>query len=399
MNGGALQAYTSGDRFAVNQNSFVNSSGVSAYVNTGYASQYLQLNSEHRFYTAPSGTAGNAITFTQAMTLTNSGQLLLGNTSSSYNMLVYGSTSAITQYGNSTTGNGASNGLTVGLNGSGQAIFVHQQAYPLLFGTGGSTTMTLDASGRQLVGLTSAVSSNKLQIATTTTAYATGGISLVTGNGASYIGTYGPRADINVLLSQNWKTNLQFLVNTSDSDTAPVEVGRFDSSGNLLVGTTSVISSGKISISAALYTTSAGITIQNTQTTYGSSTTFVDFINSGGSRAGNIYQSASTTVNYNTSSDSRLKQNIGVATDTSVIDNTIIHDFTWKADGRVDRGVFAQEAYEVKPSAVGVGKDDLTENGELLQPWSVDYSKYVPDLIVYCQQLNKRIQQLEAKGA
>ena len=169
-----------------------------------------------------------------------------------------------------------------------------------------------------------------------------------------------------------------------------------DNSGNLLVGTTSVIASGKISISAALYTASTGISIQNTQTTYGSSTSFVVFLNGAGVQAGNIYQSAGTTVNYNTSSDARLKEDIGVATDTSVIDNTIIHDFTWKADSRVDRGVFAQEAYEVKPSAVGIGKDDLTESGDLVQPWSVDYSKYVPDLIVYCQQLKKSVQEQQA---
>jgi hypothetical protein len=81
MNGGALQVYTSGDRFAVNQNAFVNSGVVSAYVNNGYASQYLQLNSEHRFYTAPSGTAGNAITFTQAMLLDgNSNLTIAGST-------------------------------------------------------------------------------------------------------------------------------------------------------------------------------------------------------------------------------------------------------------------------------------------------------------------------------
>ena len=171
------------------------------------------------------------------------------------------------------------------------------------------------------------------------------------------------------------------------------ERARFDSSGNLLLGTTSIINAGKISISAALYTTSVGISIQNTQTTYGSFTSFAMFLNGAGVQAGNIYQSAGTTVNYNTSSDARLKEDIGVATDTSVIDNTIIHDFTWKADSRVDRGVFAQEAYEVKPSAVGIGKDDLTESGELVQPWSVDYSKYVPDLIVHAQQLKKQIQE------
>jgi hypothetical protein len=39
------------------------------------------LNGEHRWYTAASGTAGNAITFTQAMTLDASGNLGLGSTS------------------------------------------------------------------------------------------------------------------------------------------------------------------------------------------------------------------------------------------------------------------------------------------------------------------------------
>jgi len=81
----------------------------------------------------------------------------------------------------------------------------------------------------------------------------------------------------------------------------------------------------------------------------------------------------------------------------SVIDNTIIHDFSWKFDNRVDRGVFAQEAYLVKPIAVVVGEDTLTESGSLAVPWSVDYSKYIPDLIVYCQQLKKQITTMQAQ--
>ena len=44
----------------------------------GLASNYLGT---HAWYTAPSGTAGNAITFTQAMTLDASGNLLVGKTS------------------------------------------------------------------------------------------------------------------------------------------------------------------------------------------------------------------------------------------------------------------------------------------------------------------------------
>jgi hypothetical protein len=55
------------------------------YMNSSYASHYLQTAGQHQWYTAPSGTAGNAITFTQAMTLTASGELLVGTTSAAVN--------------------------------------------------------------------------------------------------------------------------------------------------------------------------------------------------------------------------------------------------------------------------------------------------------------------------
>jgi hypothetical protein len=41
----------------------------------------------HKWYTAPSGTAGDAITFTQALTLTADGNLLAGATASSFRLL------------------------------------------------------------------------------------------------------------------------------------------------------------------------------------------------------------------------------------------------------------------------------------------------------------------------
>lgn len=48
------------------------------YANTGYlATHYKQLNGAHQWYTAPSGTSGNAITWTNVMTLNASGNLLL----------------------------------------------------------------------------------------------------------------------------------------------------------------------------------------------------------------------------------------------------------------------------------------------------------------------------------
>jgi hypothetical protein len=59
-----------------------------AYYNAGFkyaysdlASNYSQSSGKHYWYTAASGTAGNAITFTQAMTLDASGNLVVGDTS------------------------------------------------------------------------------------------------------------------------------------------------------------------------------------------------------------------------------------------------------------------------------------------------------------------------------
>ena len=52
------------------------------YINTANASIYYQNAGQHVWLTAPSGTAGNAISFTQAMTLDASGRLLVGSTAS-----------------------------------------------------------------------------------------------------------------------------------------------------------------------------------------------------------------------------------------------------------------------------------------------------------------------------
>ena len=68
--------------FVLYANSTLNASETAdVYINTGFASRYYQYNGAHFWATAPSGTAGNAITFTQAMTLDASGNLALGSTS------------------------------------------------------------------------------------------------------------------------------------------------------------------------------------------------------------------------------------------------------------------------------------------------------------------------------
>jgi hypothetical protein len=69
------------DYFAIGGNFYLNSSASYRYITSAAANRLEASVGEFRFYNAPSGTAGNAITFTQAMTLDASGNLLVGTTS------------------------------------------------------------------------------------------------------------------------------------------------------------------------------------------------------------------------------------------------------------------------------------------------------------------------------
>jgi hypothetical protein len=78
---GAFFSYASGttSNFYMLTNAYFNGTN-NIYKASNFATQYLQSAGQHIWFNAPSGTAGNAITFTQAMTLTSGGQLLVGTT-------------------------------------------------------------------------------------------------------------------------------------------------------------------------------------------------------------------------------------------------------------------------------------------------------------------------------
>ena len=65
---------------SLTQNAYYGSGGWT-YKTSTYASRYQQISGAHAWHTAPSGTAGAAISFTQAMTLSAAQNLLLGGTS------------------------------------------------------------------------------------------------------------------------------------------------------------------------------------------------------------------------------------------------------------------------------------------------------------------------------
>jgi hypothetical protein len=88
----AIKAVQIGDSGSIGQNSgtirwgnnfYIDSGGTEKYIrSSSNAHKYIQdANSGHAWYTAGAGTAGNAITFTQAMTLTSAGNFLVGKTS------------------------------------------------------------------------------------------------------------------------------------------------------------------------------------------------------------------------------------------------------------------------------------------------------------------------------
>jgi hypothetical protein len=60
--------------------------GTNRYINSDFAAAYGQVGGAHQWYTAASGTAGNAISFTQAATLDADGNFMVGVTSSSFRM-------------------------------------------------------------------------------------------------------------------------------------------------------------------------------------------------------------------------------------------------------------------------------------------------------------------------
>jgi hypothetical protein len=92
----------SGGGTIVSSNIYRNSSIQDIYLTTSAASNYNQNSGAHTWAVAPSGTAGNVVTFTTAMTLDNSGNLLVGTTAASGNKLIVNGVTRSMQHGSRT---------------------------------------------------------------------------------------------------------------------------------------------------------------------------------------------------------------------------------------------------------------------------------------------------------
>ena len=134
------------------------------YISTAVAAQYNISGAEHRWFNAPSGTAGNAISFTQAMTLNASGNLGIGTASPSFasgiGIAVNGGASAARlALKNNSTGDASTDGFQLAVSGS-DAFIEQRENASLILSTNGVERMRLDQNGNVIAGGSVALATN-----------------------------------------------------------------------------------------------------------------------------------------------------------------------------------------------------------------------------------------------
>ena len=270
--------------------------------------------------------------------------------------------------------------------------------------TGGSTRVTVDSSGRLLLGTTTEgeAGADELTIAS---AGNTGFTirSGTTGEGNMFFsdGTSGADEYRGIIRYAHNGNAMQFFTDGS-------ERMRIDSSGRVGIGTASpdrlldVIKGGS-NVARFQQTTNnqgsdyACITLRHAAATSSAQGVGMNFQNTGGSEVGSIRFGASTS--YNTSSDYRLKENVTAISDGITRLKTLKpsrFNFIADAETTVD-GFLAHEVTAV-PEAITGTKDEVdSDNNPVYQ--GIDQSKLVPLLTAALQEAIAKIEVLETKVA
>ena len=385
---------------------YIQTGGVSALYTQPYAGG-------HRWFTATSGTAGNAISFTQSMTLDSSGNLGLGVNPSAWSGLGV----AFETTGGALLGQGTNNislfqntyysaGFKYKTTNPASAYFQQagaHQWYTAPSGTAGNAisftqAMTLDASGNLGIGITSPTA--KLHIYEPTAAasrirvLANGGQQSalqLAGNGTTF-GTTSfdlfQDGGSDAYVANRANASLQFWTNNT-------ERARIDSSGNLLVGSTSQFGGADCKLQGKNGSSAQAVSFLWNATTTGDAN-FVAF----GTEA-SVTQRGSITYNrgagltaYNTTSDYRAKDILGPVADSgAVIDSVPVYMGKMKGATQ-ERPMFI--AHETPEYAHTGEKDAVDADGNPVYQ-QMDASALIPVMWAEIQSLRKRLAALEAK--
>jgi hypothetical protein len=420
-NGGSVYGLSTGAQIAGNA---AFTGGVWAYRGTGKAARIDVNNADSggiAFSVASvQGTAGNTISFTQAMTLDASGNLGIGATSPSVNGIDIVKSSSTPTYVRTSDGtysllSGISPSLGGGLVGT-------TTNHPVLLYANNTERARITSGGDLLVGGTSQFNSSK--------ACVVGSISSAT---SGVDGTYTPmlfgayssatsQASAIAVSMSSIGTNCGFQFQVSSGVDANrtvayqlnrtqhiwsvggAEAARITSGGKFCVnaadtqftsiGIFASTSSGQGNALEAQTETTGNFSLVCVNKATSGDNAFIYFgTEAAGTQRGSItYNRGAGQVAYNVTSDARLKDNIADATDAgNKVDALQVRQFDWKETGNhVEYGFVAQELNVVAPHAVTKPEDEEAM-------WSVDYSKLVPMLVKEIQSLRARVAQLESK--
>ena len=283
----------------------------------------------------------------------------------------------------------------------------------IAFGEGGAEVARFDSDGDFGIGTTSP--SNKLDVigaiagkvsSTATTLNSAPSLKVIntataTTNQLAEIqfryedGTYNGNGAIAALRESGTARGQAFVFAPSNSSGDPIERARFTSGGDLLVGTTSNPSSSGVGSAFIAEADGRRTLFMRTNTT--DTRVLCNFGNPNGER-GSI-QVASGGTSYVTTSDYRLKENVAPMTGALIVVSQLKPcTYTWKVDGSAGQGFIAHELQTVVPDCVTGEKDAVNEDGSIA-PQGIDTSFLVATLTAAIQELNAKVETLEAQNA